>query len=71
MENNKNIKERKKYGKLRMMVDFTKGSRAMFAFCVIATALSAFADMLTPQIIRTSIDYVIPNSAAGANASCV
>ena len=61
-----NTNERKKYGKFRMMTDFTKGSRTMFVFCVIATALSAFADMLTPQIIRTSIDNVIPGTAAGA-----
>ncbi len=61
-----NKKERKKYGKLRMMSDFTVGSRMMFTFCVIATALSAFADMLTPQIIRTSIDNVIPKNAEGA-----
>ena len=59
-------KERKKYGRLRMMVDFTKGSRAMFVFCVLATALSALADMLTPQIIRTSIDNVIPGTSEGA-----
>ncbi len=61
-----NTKERKKYGRLRMMVDFTKGSRAMFLFCVIATALSALTDMLTPQIIRASIDNVIPGTADGA-----
>ena len=62
MKTNKST-ERKKYGKFRMMADFTVGSRAMFTFCVIATALSAFADMLTPQIIRTSIDNVIPKRA--------
>ncbi len=66
MKKDTNNKERKKYGKFRMMTDFTKGSRAMFAFCVAATALSALADMLTPQIIRTSIDYVIPNTEKGA-----
>jgi len=46
-----------------MMVRFTKGSRLMFGFCILATALSALADMVTPQIIRTAIDNVIPNSS--------
>ncbi len=55
-------KERKKYGRFRMMVDFTKGSRTAFIVCIAATAFAAFTDMLTPQIIRTSIDNVIPNT---------
>ena len=62
MKDKSKLNERKKYGKFRMMADFTKGSRAMFVFCIAATALSAFADMLTPQIIRTSIDNVIPKT---------
>lgn len=49
-----------------MMTRFTKGSRLMFVFCITATALAAFADMITPQIIRTSIDNVIPGTAEGA-----
>ncbi len=64
---NTEIKERKKNGKLQMMLRFTKGSRGAFALCIIVTALAAFADMLTPQIIRTSIDNVIPNSTEGVS----
>ena len=36
-----------------------KGSRSFFLLCMLCAALSAFADMITPQIIRVTVDQVI------------
>ena len=47
-------KERKKYGRFRMMVDFTKGSRTAFIVCIAATAFAAFTDMLMQYTLRVT-----------------
>ena len=54
------IKEkRKKGGKAALVWHFLKGSRAMFVVSIIMMALMNAADMLTPQIIRATIDNAI------------
>ena len=38
---------------------FLKGSRLFFLLCMLCAALSAMADMITPQMIRVAVDQVI------------
>ena len=38
---------------------FLKGSRAFFLLCMLSAALSAMADMITPQMVRVAVDQVI------------
>ena len=51
------IEPRKGRGKL--ILRFLKGSKGFFMICMICAALSALADMITPQIIRVTVDNVI------------
>ena len=51
------IEPRKGRGKLIMR--FLKGSKAFFLLCMICAALSALADMITPQIIRVTVDNIV------------
>ncbi len=44
--------------------NFLHGSMGWFVLCMICAALSALADMITPQIIRVAVDYVLGNSSA-------
>ena len=43
----------------RLIWRFLKGSRGFFVLCMLCAAVSALADMVTPQIIRVAIDQVI------------
>ena len=43
---------------------FLKGSRFFFVLCMVCAALSALADMVTPQIVRVSVDQVIGGASA-------
>ncbi|MBR4235063.1 MAG: ABC transporter ATP-binding protein [Clostridia bacterium] len=54
--------------KRRLVFDFLKGSKLFFAVSILSAALSALADMLTPQIIRTTIDNVIGSEEASLPA---
>ena len=47
------------YTKLSLVWDFLKGSKTYFAISIIATLLVNAFDMLTPQIIRTTVDSII------------
>ena len=47
---------------------FLKGSRLFFAVCMISAVISAFADMVTPQIIRVAVDQVL-GGAGGESLS--
>ena len=47
------------YTKLSLLWDFLKGSKTYFAISIIATLLVNAFDMLTPQIIRTTVDSII------------
>ena len=55
-------------GSLRLIWNFLKGSKAFFVISIISAALNALMDMLSPQIIRMTVDNVIegqePNYAA-------
>ena len=51
------IQPRKGRGKL--ILRFLKGSKAFFILCMICAALSALADMITPQIIRVTVDNIL------------
>ena len=55
MENTKIPKEYKR----QLLWRFLKGSKAMFLLSMICAALSAMADMLSPQIIRVAVDNVL------------
>lgn len=46
-------------GRGRLIWRFLKGSKAFFILCMICAALSALADMITPQIIRVTVDNVL------------
>ena len=41
---------------------FLRGSMGWFVLCMVCAALSALADMITPQIIRVAVDHVIGHS---------
>jgi len=51
------VQPRKGRGKLIMQ--FLKGSKALFILCMCCAALSALAEMVIPQIIRVTVDNVI------------
>ena len=55
-------------GRGRLILRFLKGSKALFFICMICAALSALADMLTPQIIRVAVDNIL-GSASVENLS--
>ncbi|MBR2823411.1 MAG: ABC transporter ATP-binding protein [Clostridia bacterium] len=38
---------------------FLKGSRGFFLLCMLCAAISALADMVTPQIVRVTVDQII------------
>lgn len=46
-------------GRGKLILGFLKGSKCFFLLCMICAALSALADMVTPQIIRITVDQVI------------
>ena len=52
-------KETKKQGKAALIWRFLQGSKAMFVVSILMAMLTALADMLTPQIVRVTVDNVI------------
>ncbi len=46
-------------GRGKLIMQFLKGSKAFFIICMICAAVSALMDMLTPQIIRITVDNVL------------
>ena len=46
-------------GRGRLILRFLKGSKAFFILCMICAAVSALADMITPQIIRVTVDNIL------------
>ena len=58
-ENNKNAIKPSRSGRGELVWRFLRGSRVFFLLCMICAALSALADMVTPQIIRVSVDQII------------
>ena len=49
-------------GRGKLILRFLKGSKGFFLLCMTCAALSALADMITPQIIRVSVDNILGNS---------
>ena len=62
METNSNPAKRP--GRFRLIWRFLKGSKAFFLLCMFCAALSALADMVTPQIIRVTVDNVLGSAPA-------
>ena len=46
-------------GRGKLIMQFLKGSKVFFIICMICAAVSALMDMLTPQIIRITVDNVL------------
>ena len=61
METEKNTEKQSNF---RLIWSFLKGSKALFAVCIISAALMALADMVIPQIIRAAIDNAIGGASA-------
>ena len=51
-------------GRKQLIMRFLKGSKAFFIICMICAAVSALADMITPQIIRITVDQVLSGAPA-------
>ena len=43
----------------RLLRQFLKGSKALFLLSMLASAVSALCDMLSPQVIRVAVDYAL------------
>ena len=43
----------------RLLLRFLKGSKALFLLSMIASAVSALCDMLTPQVVRIALDQAL------------
>ena len=52
-------KNRSGSGRAKLLRTFLKGSKFFFLMCMICAAVSALADMVTPQIIRITVDQVL------------
>ena len=50
-------------GNARMLAIFLRGSKMFFFIGMISAAVTALADMIIPQIIRVTVDNILPNSA--------
>jgi len=58
-------KEKKQFNR-KLLLSFLKGSKRLFALSMFMSAVSALADMLSPQIVRLAVDNVI-SGKSGAN----
>lgn len=59
METNKTPEMQPRPGRGKLLYHFLKGSKGFFIFCMLCAALSGLAEMLTPQIIRVTVDNVL------------
>ena len=53
--------------KRRLLWRFLKGSRALFLLSMLCAALSALADMLSPQIVCVTVDHVLGGKTDSLN----
>ncbi len=53
------MEKKKKHQNLRMILDFLRGSKALFILSMLFSALAALADMVAPQIVRITLDYIL------------
>ena len=51
-------------GRGKLLLQFLKGSKALFIACMLCAALAALADMVTPQIIRVTVDNIVGKAPA-------
>ena len=64
METNKTPEQQPRPGRGKLILQFLKGSKAFFIFCMVCAAVSALADMITPQIVRVTVDNIIGSQPA-------
>ena len=70
----KNIQEQKtahRPGRGKLLLQFLKGSKALFVACMLCAALAALADMVTPQIIRVTVDNIVGQAPADSLSPAV
>lgn len=53
------MKKTKKQQNTALLLQFLRGSKALFLLSMFASAVSALCDMLSPQVIRVAVDQVI------------
>ena len=70
MEMTKTPEQQPRPGRGKLILQFLKGSKGFFICCMLCAALSALADMITPQIVRVAVDNVL-GSAPAENLSPV
>ncbi len=46
-------------GRGKLIWQFLKGSKALFVICMLCAAFSSLADMITPQLIRITVDVIL------------
>ncbi len=59
METKTNPEQQPRPGRGKLILQFLKGSKAFFFICMVCAAVSALADMVTPQIIRVTVDNIL------------
>ena len=59
METSKTPEMQPRPGRGKLLYHFLKGSKGFFIFCMLCAALSGLAEMLTPQIIRVTVDNIL------------
>ena len=62
METAKTPEQQPRPGRGKLILQFLKGSKGFFILCMLCAALSALADMITPQIIRVTVDNILGSS---------
>ena len=50
----------------KLLARFLRGSKLLFAFSMLASAVSALCDMLSPQIVRVAVDQVLGGKDPGS-----
>ncbi len=71
MEEKTEPKTVRRPGRAKLVCGFLKGSWLMFALCTFCAAVSALADMVTPQIIRVAVDNVLGGQSTEGLSSLV
>ncbi len=64
METVKTPEQQPRPGRGKLILQFLKGSKGFFLICMFCAALSALADMITPQIIRVTVDNILGSAPA-------
>ena len=70
METNKTPEQQPRPGRGKLIFQFLKGSKAFFIICMVCAAVSALADMITPQIIRVTVDNILGSSPVDPGPGC-